>query len=143
MLEKPQIVLDTNVLVSALRSSQGASYRLLSLIDSTKFEMNVSVALVLEYEEVCKRMQPQLRFTLAEIEYVIDYICRVSNHKKISFLWRPFLKDPDDDMILELAVAAESTHIVTYNQSDFAEAIQFGIRVVTPRELLEEIGDIR
>jgi putative PIN family toxin of toxin-antitoxin system len=142
MNEKPQIVLDTNVLVSALRSSRGASFLLLSRIDSGRFELNVSVALVLEYEEVCKRMHSHLGLTIAEIDDVIDYMCRVANHRKISFLWRPFLDDPDDDMILELAVASECSHIVTFNQSDFAGSNHFGIRVVSPKEMLQEIGEL-
>src|SRR5437660_12259377 len=118
-MDKPQIVLDTNVLVSALRSKRGASHRLLERIDVGKFELNVSVALVLEYEEVCTRLAHELSLSKKDVDDLINYLCRVSNHRAVSFLWRPFLKDPDDDMILDLAVAAGCSHIVTFSRVDF------------------------
>jgi predicted nucleic acid-binding protein len=141
-MRKPQIVLDTCGLVSALRSSRGASHRLLFLIDSGKFETNLSVPLVLEYEEVCKRQAAHLALTDRDIDAVIDYLCRVGNHWRISYLWRPMLSDPADDMVLELAVTAACDFIVTFNKTDFRGAERFGVRVVTPREFLQEIGEL-
>jgi putative PIN family toxin of toxin-antitoxin system len=141
-VEKPQVVLDTNVLVSALRSRRGASYRLLRLVDAGKFEVNVSVALILEYEEVGKWLCGEIGLTEKDIDDVLNYLCSISNHRAISFMWRPVLQDPDDDMLLELAVAAGNCCIVTFNKSDFRGAEQFGVRILTPKEFLNEIKEL-
>ena len=136
-----QVVLDTNVFVSALRSNQGASFLLLSLVGrSTAFEINLSVPLVLEYEDVAKRQARSLSLTYEDIDDVLDYLCAVANRREIFFLWRPFLRDPADDMVLELAVEAECEAILTYNQRDFTGVEQFGVRVLTPKAFLQEIG---
>lgn len=137
-----QIVIDTNVLIAALRSRRGASHKLLTLIDSGKFEINVSVPLVLEYEEVAKRLIGAISLTGQDIDDIIDYICVVANQRQVFYLWRPFLKDLDDDMVLELAVSASCDFIVTYNLRDFQGVERFGLRVVTPRNFLQEIGEL-
>ncbi len=138
-----QIVLDTNVLVAALRSNRGASFRLLSVIgQSEKFEINLSVPLVLEYEDVCKRDGLVNGLSHQDIDDVLDYLCSVGRRRRIFYLWRPFLKDPKDDMVLELAVEAECEGIVSFNRRDFAGLEQFGLEVWTPREFLTHIGEI-
>lgn len=144
-MKNPQIVIDTNVFIAALRSRQGAAYKLLALIDSEKFETNVSVPLILEYEDAAKRLigTPSVALTAHDIDNVLDYICAIANHQAIFYLWRPFLKDPKDDMILELAVTSASAFIVTYNQRDFQGVDQFGIQVVTAKEFLKIIGELR
>lgn len=134
--------MDTCVLVPALRSRRGASHRLLRLIDSGKFEVSLSVPLLLEYEEVCKRLVGTIPLTESDIDAVLDYFCHVAHHQTVFYLWRPFLKDPEDDMVLELAVAADCQVIVTYNVRDFRGAERFGIRVLTPQEFLREIGEL-
>jgi putative PIN family toxin of toxin-antitoxin system len=139
---KPQIVLNTNVLVSALGSQAGASYRLFLLLESDKFGVNLSVPLVFEYEGVCKRLLGEIALTERDINDVIDYLCRVGKGWPVYYLWRPFLKDAKDDMILELAIAAGCDFIVTFNQSGFKGVEQFGIQVRTPKELLQEIGEL-
>jgi putative PIN family toxin of toxin-antitoxin system len=139
---EPQIVLDTNVLVSALRSRRGAAHRLLRLIDSGKFEINLSVPLCLEYEAVCKRLVGQTLLSERDIDAILDYLCQVANHKPVYYLWRPFLNDPKDDMVLELAVAAGCACIVTYNLRHFPGMEQFGIQVRTPKEFLQDIGEL-
>jgi putative PIN family toxin of toxin-antitoxin system len=136
----PSIVLDTNVLIAGLRSRNGASFRLLSVIGEAKFELNVSVPLVLEYEEVAKREARALGLTHAEIDDVLDYLCAVAVHREIYFLWRPVLRDAADDMVLEVAVEAGCEFVVTYNGRDFVGAERFGVRVVTPGEFLTRIG---
>lgn len=136
----PQIVLDTNVIVAALRSSRGASYRLLMLMDSGKFVVNVSVPLILEYEDAIKRLIGEIALTARDLDDVLDYICAIAQPREIYYLWRPLLKDPRDDMVLELAVSAQCECIVTYNQRHLRAAERFGIRVLTPKEFLEEIG---
>jgi len=142
-MKKPQIVIDTNVFIAALRSRQGAAHKLLMLVESEKFETNVSVPLILEYEDAAKRLIGEIALTARDIDNVLDYLCAVANHRMIFYLWRPFLKDPKDDMVLELAVTSASTYIVTYNQRDFRGAEQFGIQVVTAKEFLQIIGELR
>jgi len=139
----PQIVIDTNVLVAGLRSSRGASHLLLRLIDSGKFEVHISVPIVLEYESVTKRLVGETPLSEEDIESVIDYICKVGHHHKVYYLWRPFLKDPADDMVLELAVTAGCDCIVSYNKGDFEGVEEFGIEVLTAREFLEMIGELK
>ncbi len=131
-----QVILDTNVLIAAFKSSRGASYRLLSLVDTGRFQLNVSTPLVAEYEDVLHRETPHINGT-----DVVDYLCTVANRHKIFFLWRPVLKDPDDDFILELAVKCNAI-IVTWNIKDFKKAAQFGIIVMTPKEFLQQIGEL-
>jgi predicted nucleic acid-binding protein len=134
--------MDTNVVVSALRSRRGASFELLSLVGrSGAFEINVSVPLVLEYEDVAKRQLDVTGLTLKDVDAVVDYLCSVANRRRIHYLWRPFLSDPKDDMVLELAVESRCGIIVSYNKRDFAGIEKFGLRVLTPREFLEEIGE--
>jgi len=137
-----QIVLDTNVLVSSLRSQRGASFKLISMLGIEKFEINLSVPLALQYEEVLRRQRRSLRLTQAAISDLLDYLCTVANLHEINFLWRPFLPDPEDDMVLDLAANAGCGYIVTYNKRDFQGAEAFGIQVVTPKEFLETIGEL-
>lgn len=139
---KFQIVIDTNVFISALQSSKGVSYKLLMLLGNSKFETNISIPLALEYEEVAKRLVDRTALTEKDIDRIVDYVCKVSHHHDIFFLWRPFLRDPDDDMVLELAVTAKCQFIVTYNQKDFSNIGQFGIKAITPKEFLQEIGEL-
>ena len=107
--------MDTNVLISALRSRNGASFKFLSLIDSGKFSLSVSVPLVLEYEAVSKRQSRYTGLTAKETDSVVDYICSVAGHYNVYYLWRPFLKDSKDDMVLELAVSSSADTIITFN----------------------------
>lgn len=129
-------------MISALRSRNGASYKLLSLIDESKFDFCVSVPLILEYEAVAKRMSQMLGLTHQDIDDVIDYLCSVGKHRKVHFLWRPHLKDPGDDFVLELAVESESNYIVTHNIKDFKGVKTFKIQVITPQEFLQLIGEL-
>ncbi len=135
-----QIVIDTNVFISALRSRRGASYRLFTLLDRGTFDITISVPLILEWEDAAKRIARDIGLTHADIDDILDYICRVARKRTIHFLWRPFLKDPQDDHVLELAVEAGCDVIVTHNVRDFSGTEQFGIRVVTPKECLQVIG---
>jgi putative PIN family toxin of toxin-antitoxin system len=137
-----QIVIDTNVFVSALRSNRGASFKLLSLIGrSAEFEINLSVPLVLEYEDVANRQLHITGLLAQDVSDIIDYLCSAGNRRQIFFLWRPFLKDPKDDMVLELAVEAQCQYIVSFNRRDFAGVEQFGLQTVTPQEFLRRIGE--
>ena len=137
-----KIVIDTNVLVSALRSRRGASFKLVSVLPSDEFSIAISVPLVLEYEDALKRLESSA-ITSQDIGNFVDFLCKIGHHQEIFFLWRPFLPDPSDDHVLEVAVAAGCDAIVTYNKRDFKGIERFGLRVLDPREFLSEIGVTR
>ncbi len=142
-MQRFQIVIDTNVFLAALRSNRGASFLLLMLIgQSDRFEISLSVPLVLEYEDVAKRPGLVPNLSEQDVDDVLDYLCSVGHRHTIFFLWRPFLKDPKDDMVLELAVEAQCDYIITFNQKDFVGSEQFGIITLTPQEFLRNIGII-
>ncbi len=137
--EIPRIVIDTNVIISSLRSQYGSSYKLLTLLGSDKYELYLSVAIVLEYESVSKRIASEIDFSVSDIDAIIDYICSIGKLEKHISLLRPMLNDPNDDMILELAVQAHCA-IITYNKNDFKAAAKLGVSVLTPKEFLQQIG---
>ena len=137
----PRVVVDTNVLVSVLRSRRGASFRLIRMVGRGRFTTILSVPLALEYEAAAKAQSRALGLRHSDIDDVIDYLCKVSEHRRIFYLWRPILRDPQDDMVLELAVEAEADAIVTHNVRDFGAAVDFDVRILTPREFLGEIGE--
>ena len=136
---KYKIVLDTNVLVTALLSKRGASYKLLSMIDDDRIKIVLSTPLVKEYEDVLSRE----KFVLSEVEIgdILDYLCLIASHHKIYYLWRPVLKDIKDDMVLELAVKANA-FIVTHNTKDFKAADRFNFSVFTAYEFLDLLGEL-
>ena len=138
-----QVVIDTNVLLAALRSQRGAAHRLLRLIGDERWQINLSVPLVLEYEDVIKRFEAGLVLSVEEIDDILDFICSAANLREIFYLWRPVLPDPKDDFILELAVESQCDFIITYNIKDFAGAEKFGIKAITPQDFLRELGEIR
>lgn len=138
-----KVILDTNVLVAASRSNRGASFRLLQLIPGEQFQICVSLPLYLEYLDVMTRPEHQLK-SLAEGQVIgaVRYLLAQAHLQEIYFQWRPFLPDVKDDMILELAVAAQAKRIVTFNLKDFRGIAQFGILALTPRDFLAEIGEL-
>lgn len=137
----PQIVINTNVLVSGLRSQNGAAFQLLKRVGTQLFDIHLSVPLVLEYEEVLLR-RSDLQIPETVIEDTLDFHCAVAIHHPIFFLWRPYLPDPKDDMVLELAIKAGCDRIITYNIRDFAQVGLFGLRALTPKTFLQEIGEL-
>lgn len=140
-MERPQIVLDTNVLVAGLRSNRGSAFQVLRLVGRDRFDINISVPIILEYEDVLLRQVEELGLSESDIHAVIDYYCQVGRPHQIYYLWRPSLKDPNDEMLLELAVKAQCDYIVTFNIRDFQGIKeQFGIVVLTPNAFLREIG---
>lgn len=138
-----QVVLDTNVLVAALRSARGASFRLVSRLETAEFEINLSVPLLVEHESVLQRKRSEFGLSEADIGDFLDYLCGVARLHEIHFLWRPFLPDPKDEMVLEVAVKARCRYIVTYNIRDFRGVERFGIEAVTARQLLDRLEEVR
>ena len=113
------------------------------MLESGKFEINLSVPLVIEYEDAGKRLVgKKAGLKSGDIDDILDYVCSVANRRKVYYLWRPFLRDPKDDMVLELAVSAGCEIIVTYNKDDFEGVGQFGVRVMTAQEFLQKIGEL-
>ena len=131
------IVLDTNVLVSALRSKTGFSRKLLIDVLQGQVSAAVSVPLFIEYEDVLTRPLHLKAFGLpvAEIGAFLDGLAGLLNPVDIAYLWRPQLKDPADEMVLECAANAQASHIVTWNTKDFAPALhQFELKLATPAQ---------
>jgi putative PIN family toxin of toxin-antitoxin system len=137
-----QVVLDTNVLGAALRSRSGASHRLLELLGDSHWRPNVTVAVVLEYEAVLKRDCREFGLTDEDVDDVVDAICSEAGLHRLYFLWRPVASDPDDDLVLEAAIASHSDFIITFNQRDFPESSRFGIRCLTLKEFLILLKDL-
>jgi putative PIN family toxin of toxin-antitoxin system len=133
------VVLDTSVLVAGWRSRSGASFALLEHLRDGSFDIAVSVPLVLEYEAVLLRHLPagQCR---ADVVALVDYLCSVAHQQAIFFLWRPLLRDADDDMVAEAAVASGASAIVTHNVQDFGPVVRFGIRVLAPAQFLLQLS---
>ncbi len=137
-----RVVLDTNVIYSGLRSRNGASFMVLERLGGSKFQPCISVPLVLEYQQTLLEKISDLALSASEIESVLDYLCLIGHKQRIFYLWRPYVRDSRDDMVLELAVASESKYIVTYNRRDFRGSEHFGICVVSPHQFLTTIGEL-
>ena len=135
-----RVVLDTNVLVAAARSRLGASFALVSSIPAPEFEPCLSVGLYAEWQEVLTRpehLPPGL--TAEDALGFVRFLASQCHLQEIHFLWRPFLPDAADDMVLELALAAGCRHIITHNVKDFTGCDQVGVTALTPREFLKLI----
>lgn len=139
-----QIIIDTNVLVASSRSKQGASYRLLDLLKNKdeRCKMNISTALILEYESVLKREMHLQGKDMSLVDELIDDLVNLANRHAIFYLLRPVLKDADDDFILELAFSSSIDYIVTYNIDNFKRAKKLGLKTIKPKAFLEKIGEI-
>jgi putative PIN family toxin of toxin-antitoxin system len=132
------VVLDTNVVISALRSRRGASFAILCRIGQDWAPL-ISAPLILEYEAVGKRESQRLKIAEHVVEALIHAFCFFGEATDIHFRQRPFLPDPGDEFLLELAVAGRAEAIVTHNVRHFVGVEKFGIRVLTPREFLRTI----
>lgn len=136
-----RVVLDTSVIVSAFRSRRGASFAILSLLPDERFEIQISVPLAVEYESALSRAVGRADFGPAEASEAVSTICLLAAKHDIYFLWRPFLPDPDDEFVLEVAVTSRSDYLVTHNVADFAGAETLGVTVITPATFLRILGE--
>lgn len=138
-----RVILDTNVLVAALRSDMGASYAIVSQLPSERFQMALTVPLYLQYQDVLTRPEHMTgASTPDDILNFLRYLCSIAHQQRVFFLWRPWLKDPQDDMVLEAAVASQSRYIITHNLRDFTGSgieEHFGIMPMCPREFLHRL----
>lgn len=133
-----RVVLDTSVMVAAARSRKGASFALVEMIPLRRFEVCLSISLYMEWVAVLTRahnLPPE-----TSVDTTLGFLRQLASFARlqdIHYLWRPFLPDPDDDMLLELAFAANCDFIVTHNIGDFRESLQLGISAITPRNFLK------
>jgi putative PIN family toxin of toxin-antitoxin system len=129
-----KVVLDTDVLVAAFRSRQGASRAWVRSVLSGEATLLLSVPLALQYEAVLTR--PEHLATsgaeIGQIHALLDALCAVCTPVEIAFLWRPMLRDPDDEMVLEVAASGGADLLLTFNNRDFAGAERLGIIVERP-----------
>ena len=132
-------VIDTNIVYAGLYSSVGASFQVIRAIMKKRVQPVMSVALLFEYEDVLKRSSTKLGLTYGDIDAFLDAFCALCSLHKIHYLWRPFLPDPKDDHVLELAVASGVKSITTFNRNDFKGSEGFGVEILSPKRLLEEI----
>lgn len=137
-----QIILDTNVLVAAFRSKRGAANLLLDKLNDDRWLVNLSTALLLEYEDVLKRPEMNEFISDSNVDIFLDGLCTISELSEIYYLWRLLAKDPNDAFILELGVRINADFIITYNKKDFPAAVDFDIKLVTPKEFLQFVGEI-
>jgi len=137
-----RVVLDTDVIVAALRSPGGGSAALLRLARGGHLQLVASVALVLEYEAVATRPE-QLRamgFSRREALATLTDIAALCDEVEGHYLWRPQVQDPDDELVLEAAINGRASHLISFNRRDFVVApSRFGVRLCTPAEFLRSI----
>lgn len=139
-----RLILDTNVVVAALRSPSGASAALLDLALDRRFKLLLSVPLVFEYEGICSDPAQRIASGLgrSEVETVVSALCAVGEPVPAWYLWRPQLRDPADEMVLEAAVNGRADAIVTFNKRDFGDVPEgFGINVLSPRQVLRRLEE--
>jgi putative PIN family toxin of toxin-antitoxin system len=135
-----RVVLDTNVLVAAVRSRRGASFALVSSIPAPEFQPCLSVGLYTEWQAVLTRAENLLPGRTPEDALAfVRYLASQSHLQEIHFLWRPFLADADDDMVLELAFAAGCRHIITHNAKHYQGSERLGVAALSPRDFLKRI----
>ncbi|HTT24407.1 MAG TPA: putative toxin-antitoxin system toxin component, PIN family [Candidatus Sulfotelmatobacter sp.] len=134
---------DTDVIVAAMRSPGGASAAILRAVRRERVDLLLSVPLAMEYEAVCLRPEHQIAAGLSEqeVHVFVDTVIAMAEPVKIYFLWRPQLRDPSDEMVLETAVNGQADLLVTFNARNYGTVPErFGIQVMTPRQAMERIG---
>ena len=137
-----KLVLDTNVIVAAMRSPSGASAALLKAARRGEIKMLANVALALEYEATCRRAEHGVAAGLSpdQVGVFIDAVIGMAVPVETHFLWRPQLRDPADELVLEAAVNGQALAIVTFNQRDFGTVpLQFDVDVLSPVNALRRI----
>lgn len=137
-----KVVLDTDVMVAAVLSERGASRQLLLRVVDGLLGSAISVPLLLEYETVLKRPETLRlsRLTTDDVDVILDQVAASMEHVEMFYLWRPMLRDADDDMVLETAVNGQAGVIVTFDIGDFGDAPRrFGIDVARPGEFLRRM----
>jgi putative PIN family toxin of toxin-antitoxin system len=136
-----RVVLDTDVLIAELRSDQGASRQLLLNVFDGNLEALVSVSLIIEYEAVLTRPEhlDASGLSRADVNEILNAYAKIATPVHLRFLWRPQLKDPADEMVLETAVNGVADRLITFNERHLSVAARkFGIKVVRPVDMWKE-----
>lgn len=135
----PCVIIDTNVLVAATRNRVGPSFALFKAVRAQVVLMACTPALFLEYEDVLKRPEQLLASGLdqEDVDAILNELAGLLKPVQVHYHWKPQLRDPSDEMVLEAAVNAQSQAIVTYNVKDFFAAHRFGLQVMTPLQALQ------
>jgi putative PIN family toxin of toxin-antitoxin system len=136
------LVLDTDAVVAAMRSPGGASAAIIRAVRRNVATLLLSVPLAMEHEAVCRRVEHRVEAELSdgEVEIFLDAIVAMAEPVKTHFLWRPQLRDPNDEMVLEAAVNGRADVLVTFNVRDYVDAAsRFGVEVLLPREAIARI----
>lgn len=135
-----RIALDTSVLVAASRSRNGESFQIVSMLPSTQFEIALTIAVYTEWQAVLTRPEHLPPGVTADMALgFVRYLASVAHLQDVHFLWRPFLRDPDDDMVLECAVASGCEFIVTHNVRDFRRVEELNVRAIAPADFLNRL----
>jgi putative PIN family toxin of toxin-antitoxin system len=136
-------VLDTDVLVAALRSDAGASRRVLEAARARRFKLLLSVPLMLEYESVLTRPENLAASGASreDVSAVLDELASIGKRVELMIRTRPVLSDPNDEMVLETAINGRADAIVTFNERDFRPvASRFRCLVVRPGEIVRTLA---
>lgn len=133
-----RVVFDTCVLVAATKSRLGASFQLVSMLPSPSFELALTVPLYTEWQAVLTRTEhlPPGATPALALGFV-RYLASTAHLQDVHFLWRPCLRDPNDDMVLECALASGSSMVVTHNVRDFGRSATLGVQAITPADFLK------
>ncbi len=137
-----RVVVDTSVVVAALRTRKGAGNAVLRLVAERRLQLLATPPLFLEYEDVLKRADQRMANGLS-LEQIDEFLAELAAHVEpvdLHFMWRPQVRDPGDEMVLEAAINGDADALITYNVSDFAVAAdRFGVRVLRPAEILKMV----
>jgi putative PIN family toxin of toxin-antitoxin system len=139
-----RVVLDTDVVVAAVRSNSGASRLLLVAALERRYPVLASVPLMLEYESVLTRPEhlDAAGISSTDVGVLLDAVATIVEPVRISYLWRPILPDPGDDLVLETAVNGRAATVITFNRRDFEPAAaRFGIQILSPGEAVRRLEE--
>lgn len=142
-MKRYRVILDTNVILAAMRSQTGASHRLLLTIGHPRWQSVITPALMYEYEDVARRPGATPGLSPQDVMDILNMIYRESHRQFVWFSWRPLSPDPGDDAILEAAIAGRCDFVVSFNQRHLRVARDFGVEVLKPVDLLRLIGEIK
>lgn len=134
--------MDTDVVVAAMRSPAGASAAILRSIRQGQAKLLLSVPLAVEYEAVCQKAEQRVAAGLSEseVDIFVTAVIAMAEPVEMHFLWRPQLRDPNDEMVLEVAVNGEADALVTFNVRDYGNVpSRFGVDLLLPRAAIGRI----
>jgi predicted nucleic acid-binding protein len=142
-VKRYRVILDTNIVLAAMRSQTGASHRWLLTLGHPRWQSVITPALMYQYEDVSRRPGNAPGLSSQDITNILDLIYRQSHRQLLWFSWRPLSPDAGDDAVLEAAIAGRCEYVVSFNERHLRAASEFGIEVLRPSVLLRLIGEIK